>query len=271
MVCLMDSLNLIVDEKKRSFMNQILQNANYSSELQLNVHDYTYADLTRMVKAIYLKNDPNFSSNTTVLTEDELDSVLSKVTIERTDLLRNETYLQFLYWYQGRAYNKWVLKNNGGIFDRQFSNENIIAFQNEFYKNDIVKYTAMVYVNGYNNGTNADLYINNVRKIEALFPDGTYNAKMRKVEHSLLTLQSGQIAPDFTLKNLYGNDISLSDFKGKVVYIDFWASWCLPCVMENKLIKQLKPEYKDKDVVFFVHHKGRKRFCVAPRCHQEAR
>jgi peroxiredoxin len=52
-------------------------------------------------------------------------------------------------------------------------------------------------------------------------------------------------APDFTLKDLNSNSIVLSAFKGKVVLLNFWATWCPPCRAEmpalNKLYQQLKP------------------------------
>ena len=49
-------------------------------------------------------------------------------------------------------------------------------------------------------------------------------------------------APDFALKNLKGETVKLSDFKGKVVMINFWASWCTPCRQEMPLLEEMSNE-----------------------------
>lgn len=56
----------------------------------------------------------------------------------------------------------------------------------------------------------------------------------------------GNPVMDFTLPDTAGNPVSLSQFKGKYVLLDFWASWCVPCRKENPLIVKLYNEYKDK-------------------------
>ena len=59
----------------------------------------------------------------------------------------------------------------------------------------------------------------------------------------------GRLAPDFTLTDLEGNSVTLSDFRGKVVFINFFATWCPPCRAEMPEIESLHQDYKDKGVV----------------------
>ncbi|HEV2830773.1 MAG TPA: redoxin domain-containing protein, partial [Hanamia sp.] len=59
-------------------------------------------------------------------------------------------------------------------------------------------------------------------------------------------------APDFTLKDLNGNKISLADLKGKVLVVDFWATWCGPCKASFPAMQKMVAKYKDDpDVKFF--------------------
>lgn len=65
---------------------------------------------------------------------------------------------------------------------------------------------------------------------------------------AVLAVEEGSMAPDFTLPDLVegGGSFTLSDLRGKTVYLDFWASWCAPCLKSLPLYNQLYNKYRDQ-------------------------
>ncbi|MFQ6066609.1 MAG: TlpA family protein disulfide reductase [bacterium] len=59
-------------------------------------------------------------------------------------------------------------------------------------------------------------------------------------------------APDFTLENLEGSAVSLKDFEGKVVFLNFWATWCGPCREEMPSMEKLWQRFKEKAFVILA-------------------
>jgi len=74
---------------------------------------------------------------------------------------------------------------------------------------------------------------------------------LRKYYTAIKKLKPGNPAPAFTLTDEKGKSVSLNDFKGKVVYIDFWGVYCGPCIYEiENYSDKLHEKYKNADVVF---------------------
>jgi thiol-disulfide isomerase/thioredoxin len=59
----------------------------------------------------------------------------------------------------------------------------------------------------------------------------------------------GFAAPDFSLKTLDGGTLSLSDLRGKNIMLNYWASWCIPCMEELPILEKIHQDYRDGDLV----------------------
>lgn len=80
---------------------------------------------------------------------------------------------------------------------------------------------------------------------------GYVESNYEKMSANLVRLAKGKKSPEFTnYENFNGGTNSLSDFKGKYVYIDVWATWCAPCKAQIPFLKELEKEYEGKNIEF---------------------
>ncbi|TYZ07847.1 TlpA family protein disulfide reductase [Hymenobacter lutimineralis] len=88
--------------------------------------------------------------------------------------------------------------------------------------------------------------------------DSMYVRNVRLAWQTTAGLQTGQPAPAFSLRSAQGKTVSLADFKGKVIYLDFWYSSCRPCLAEAPAAEKLKKQFLGRDVVFLYISVDRK-------------
>lgn len=93
--------------------------------------------------------------------------------------------------------------------------------------------------------------IQNYNRFKKEYPNSSYLPPLETIIGKHKQLGEGTEARDFTATDANGNAFRLSDLKGKVVYIDTWATWCGPCVAEFPHSKKMVEHYRDnRDVVF---------------------
>lgn len=73
--------------------------------------------------------------------------------------------------------------------------------------------------------------------------------QISELEANEVGIRKGQRAPDFTLADLQGNPVKLSDYKGKRVMLNFWATWCPPCQVEMPHMQKFYEDYRHQDIV----------------------
>ena len=123
----------------------------------------------------------------------------------------------------------------------------LASLTNEFLKNNdniILAYTML------SNIEMRDMGFRETKEIYASMGEGAksthYGAIIKERIERMEKTVGGALAPDFTLPDLNGNQVTMSAIKGKIKIIDFWASWCGPCRMNNPALKKIYDEFHSK-------------------------
>lgn len=101
-----------------------------------------------------------------------------------------------------------------------------------------------------NNKVDFDAQVAQFSEIAANIKNEEQKERLVNEFKNLRYTQPGAPMPDVVFKDAKGNEVSLKSFEGRNVYIDLWASWCIPCIAEIPHLKKLEEEYRDKNIVF---------------------
>ncbi len=133
----------------------------------------------------------------------------------------------------------------------QNENKDLIAFIVKFANNNTKSLAGFYAISSLNPQQYEQELIAYSDKIKSNFNDNATVTEFLVHMAKLKTVQIGQIAPQFTIKSIEGTTVSLSDFKGRYVLLDFWASWCMPCRKENLNIVNAYHQFKGQNFTVF--------------------
>ena len=118
------------------------------------------------------------------------------------------------------------------------------ALKSQNIKNSLIKNAA------YSLNANTENLETVYNEYMALSTDNEFKTELTEKYNALKSLIKGAPSPTFTYENYKGGTTSLSDLKGKYVYIDVWATWCGPCLAEIPALKEVEKKYHNKNIEF---------------------
>ena len=177
-----------------------------------------------------------FAGKTKGIITQYLDSEIDKIDFKDSVMFAsNNDYRSFLssYFVSGLT--------NGDLKTLELYNEELLEMQ----KKSIV--TTLKRGISFYNMEKLDVYYQTYVK---LVPNDKGINRIKEKYERIKTLKKGSPSPSFNYPDTSGKNISLESLKGKLVYVDVWATWCGPCKAQIPFLKQLEEKYREEDIAF---------------------
>jgi thiol-disulfide isomerase/thioredoxin len=180
-----------------------------------------------------------------VLPLDYYDPIL-KIKLDDQELFLHDKNFRVLVIENYRLRLKAALDADSTLTNIEFVRNATKDIQSIYIKESII---SMLFNNVSNKNAN---YYADYEKIMAMLVSEEMKDKLKGRLQTAQNTSSGTKSIGFEYESYDGTKVSLSDFKGKIVYIDIWATWCGPCIKQMPALKELIKEYEGKNIAFVV-------------------
>ena len=194
-----------------------------------------------------IRNSTGIPDNLSIVNRIPFDSIMMKsgmseyATVLHLNL--NLKYYHPLISNKTEAENKVIFDKVPMIVEAKILNETYPDFVRELYLAKNVEYfLSLIGIS-----PSSDTIYNHFKQ---RYPASPYLVPIKKRYDKWLAISEGKVAPNVVGFGLDGTKHSLNELKGKVVYIDVWATWCGPCIAEFPYAKKLNKIFKNEKIVF---------------------
>ena len=235
----------------------------YSKFMVLNI-SYTGKDLVTWYDEYFIGTKP---ATITISSEDDM---LVNKNSHKLKLLNAYEIYQSKISKQRSEFSKYEIKNMNEFWDKNhdslWKKDSLITIFNDKLSNLNRKDIEFIQKNGSDYfsfwwfktqiipGTtrNEDATVSEYKNLLSIYNTAfpyTYRSsvegkRIKQLLSGKIEAQKNSSAPNFVTKDMSGNQIKLSDFKGKFVLLDFWATWCRPCMKELPFIKKIRADFQ---------------------------
>ncbi|MCK9303844.1 MAG: TlpA disulfide reductase family protein [Bacteroidales bacterium] len=201
-----------------------------------------------------------------------VDSAIRKAFVKRlnieerallTDMVNKDSELNDeALFRRSAAYRKWIndylmrLRNTKYRADSTLGYEGNDIVKIKIINNEITNTFIKEYLNYETVCTVLKMVKNAAAKEEvyknfmATTTNPAYKEEVGKIYGNYKRMTSNALSPDFNYTDVNGKPVSLTDLRGKYVYIDVWATWCTPCKAEIPFLTKLEEDYHGKNIYF---------------------
>ncbi len=229
-------------EKTRDTLYSLLRNSNLSDsdkEIEKDVIYYEYLQAYNNYQKFY-----SYHKNVNAELPDNYYEPIINMDMDNDIMFRFSRAYRNLVIENFRLLSKKELVNNPGTSIIEFVTNQIKDIKSEDIRE---QYASMLIRQMKEDNTNIDRDYNLIME---LLSTQRMKDKLTQRFHSAKSTKAGHASVEFNYENFDGGMTSLKDLKGKVLYIDVWATWCGPCIKEFPYLKKLIEDYKDKDIEF---------------------